>query len=258
MTVLIGTSGWQYPHWRERFYPTGVPQSGWLEYYSQRFATVEVNNAFYRLPETRTFEDWRSRTPRDFVMAVKASRYITHIKRLKDPAEPVKRLLERSRGLGAKLGPVLLQLPPNLRIDLAALEDVLGQFPNDVRVAVEPRHGSWFETDETQAVLSRHGAALCLSDTPDRRTPNWRTASWGYVRFHAGRAAPAPCYGRKALRTWAERFAQMWPESASIYAYFNNDELGCAVRDARIFAQEVEKAGLTSSRVPRAREVWVG
>lgn len=256
--MLIGTSGWQYPHWRGRFYPSAVRQGRWLEHYAARFATVEVNNAFYRLPETKTFEDWRNRTPGDFVMAVKASRYITHIKRLREPAEPVKRLLERSRGLGAKLGPVLLQLPPNLRIDLPALEEVLDQFPKEVRVAVEPRHHSWFETDDTRRVLSRHGAALCLSDTPERRSPHWRTASWGYVRFHAGRARPVPCYGRKALRTWAERLADMWPRSARIYAYFNNDESACAVRDACIFAREVEKAGLTPSRVPQAREISVG
>ena len=127
------------------------------------------------------------------MIAVKASRYITHIKRLKDPAEPVKRLLERSRGLGAKLGPVLLQLPPNLRVDLGALEEALGQFPDHVRVTVEPRHASWFETDDTRRVLERHRAALCLSDSPDRRSPRWRTASWGYLRFLAGRASPGPC-----------------------------------------------------------------
>lgn len=256
--MLVGTSGWQYSHWRGRFYPSGVPQARWLEHYSARFATVEVNNSFYRLPEIKTFEDWRNRTPNDFVMAVKASRYITHIKRLRGPAEPVKRLVERSRGLGAKLGPVLLQLPPNLPVDLPALEEVLDQFPEDVRVAVEPRHRSWFETDDTQSVLSRHRAALCLSDSPESRTPYWRTASWGYVRFHAGRARPAPCYGRTALRTWAERLAEMWPESATIYAYFNNDELGCAIRDARIFSLAVERAGLEPSRVPGAHEISIG
>jgi len=258
VSVLIGTSGWQYPHWRNRFYPTGVPQARWLEHYAARFATVELNNAFYRLPESQTFEAWRSRTPEDFVMAVKASRYITHIKRLRDPAEPVKRLLERSRGLGPKLGPVLLQLPPNLGVDIPALEDVLEQFPADVKVAVEPRHRSWFETDDTHSALSRHGAALCLSDSPERKTPHWRTASWGYVRFHAGKALPHPCYGRAALRTWAERLAEMWPRSANVYVYFNNDESGCALRDARVFAREIEKAGLVPTRVPAARDVSVG
>jgi len=254
--VLIGTSGWQYPHWRERFYPTGLPQARWLEHYAARFATVELNSAFYRLPEPSTFEAWRTRTPEDFVIALKASRYITHIKRLRDPVEPVRRLLERARGLRSKLGPVLLQLPPNLRADLEALEQVLEQFPDDVRVAVEPRHESWFEVD-TPTVLMRHGAALCLSDSPGRKTPHWRTTSWGYLRLHAGRAYPQPCYGRTALRSWAERLAAMWPKSATIYVYFNNDECGCAIRDARRFAGAVERAGLSPSRVPPARDIRI-
>jgi uncharacterized protein YecE (DUF72 family) len=255
--VFIGTSGWQYPHWRQRFYPSGVPQARWLEHYSARFATVEVNNAFYRLPESGTFEDWKRRTPEDFVVTLKASRYITHVKRLREPEEPVKRLLERSRHLGPKLGPILLQLPPNLRSDLKALEEVLAQFPDDVRVAVEPRHESWFEVD-TPGVLARHGAAFCLSDSPERKTPHWRTATWGYLRLHAGRADPRPCYGRSALRSWAERLAEMWPTSANVYVYFNNDACGCAVRDAQRFAGAARRVGLTPTRVPRAHEVSVG
>jgi uncharacterized protein YecE (DUF72 family) len=253
---LIGTSGWQYPHWRERFYPPGVPQARWLEHYSARFSTVEVNNAFYRLPESDTFANWKRRTPEDFVLAVKASRYITHIKRLREPAEPVKRLLDRCGRLGPKLGPILLQLPPNLRADLAALEDVLVQFPNRIHVAVEPRHESWFEVD-TPGLLARHGAAFCLTDKAGHTTPDWRTAGWGYLRMHAGQAQPDPCYDRRALQSWAERLAEMWPESATIYVYFNNDGRGCAVRDALRFAKAVEKAGLTPTRVPRAREVSV-
>ena len=191
MPVLIGTSGWQYPHWRGRFYPAGVPQARWLEHYSGRFSTVEVNNAFYRLPESGTFEDWASRTPEDFVLALKASRYITHVKRLKEPAEPVRRLLDRCRHLGPKLGPILLQLPPNLRADLDSLEQVLSRFPTGVRVAVEPRHQSWFEVD-TPGLLSRYGTAFCLTDNDGRRSPEWRTAEWGYLRMHAGRAARTP------------------------------------------------------------------
>jgi len=254
--VLIGTSGWQYPHWRERFYPSGLPQARWLEHYSARFSTVEVNNTFYRLPEPGTFEDWGAKTPEDFVLAVKASRYITHIKRLKEPVEPVKRLLDSTRHLGPKLGPILLQLPPNLHADLEDLEHVLVQFPDEIRVAVEPRHQSWFEVD-TPGLLARHGAAFCLADNAGRRTPDWRTADWGYLRMHAGRAHPNPCYGRGALQSWAKRLAEMWPASATIYVYFNNDECGCALRDAQRFATAVERAGLTPSRVAPAREISV-
>ena len=257
MAVLIGTSGWQYPHWRRSFYPAQVAQAHWLEHYAARFRTVEVNNAFYRLPEKSTFESWRTRTPDDFVVTVKASRYLTHIKRLREPAEPVKRLMERARGLGPKLGPVLLQLPPNLRVDLDALEEALVQFPRDVRVAVEPRHESWFEP-ATRKLLESRGAAFCLTDRLGGRPPFWRTADWGYLRMHEGRATPSPCYGRSALRTWAKRLAQLWPARATLYVYFNNDERACALRDARLFALAVKSAGLHPTRVPEPSDISVG
>jgi uncharacterized protein YecE (DUF72 family) len=256
MVVFVGTSGWQYRHWRGRFYPQGVPQARWLEHYAARFRTVEVNNAFYRLPEVRTFEDWRDRTPGDFVMAVKASRYLTHIRRLRAPSEPVSLLLDRARHLGPKLGPVLLQLPANFRADPTALDDTLAQFPSSVRVAFEPRHESW-HTDAVADVLCRRGAAFCLSDTPERRAPLWRTADWGYVRFHRGRARPSPCYGRAALRSWAERLAELFGQGADVFAYFNNDECACALRDARLFALALSRVGLEPTRVPAGRDVRV-
>jgi uncharacterized protein YecE (DUF72 family) len=256
LPVLVGTSGWQYAHWKARFYPTTLPQKAWLEHYSERFGTVEVNNAFYRLPEKKTFEDWRNRTPPDFVLAVKASRYLTHIKRLREPAEPVKRLLERASGLKEKLGPILLQLPPNLRVDLAALEETLSQFPSRVRVAFEPRHDSWF-CDDTAAILAEHGAALCLTDIRGKKSPLWRTADWGYLRMHAGRASPQPCYGRRALETWSRTLAKLWDQTSDLYVYFNNDERACALDDSRMFAMALAKVGLEPSRVPDADEVSV-
>jgi uncharacterized protein YecE (DUF72 family) len=254
VTLWIGTSGWQYQHWRGAFYPKEVPQARWLEYYAERFDTVEVNNAFYRLPEAATFAEWARRTPDGFVAAIKASRYLTHIKRLREPEEPVNRLMERAQKLGAKLGPVLLQLPGTLRADTVLLNEALACFPKSVRVAFEPRHATWF-TDDTAQVLARHDAALCLADTPARRSPLWRTAGWGYLRFHEGRARPHPCYGKAALQSWAERVAELWPASADVFAYFNNDARACALRDARWFAAAGERAGLRPTRVPGAREV---
>ncbi|MFC5800613.1 DUF72 domain-containing protein [Streptomyces formicae] len=246
MPVLIGTSGWQYKDWRGVLYPEERPQRLWLEEYADHFATVENNNAFYRLPERRTFTDWRERTPSGFVMAVKASRYLTHIKRLRDPEEPVRRLMSHAEGLGERLGPVLLQLPPNLRCDTAALDAVLACFPARVRVAVEPRHDSWW-TDEAEDVLRKRGAALCWADRGSRPvTPLWRTADWGYVRFHAGRAEPWPRYGRQALTTWAGRIADAWPDRADVFAYFNNDPGGAAVRDADAFTRAVMEKGRTA------------
>ena len=186
MPVLVGTSGWQYRHWRDAFYPPDVPQRQWLEYYAGKFGTVENNGTFYRLPARDTFAGWRDRTPDDFVMAVKASRYLTHVRRLRDPAEPVRRMLDAFQGLGGKLGPVLLQLPPTLSADPALLDDCLARFPADVRVAVEPRHPSWW-TNAVRAVLTARGAALCWADRRGQPvTPMWRTAGWGYVRFHEG------------------------------------------------------------------------
>ena len=256
MPVWIGTSGWQYRDWRGPFYPQELRQASWLEHYANRFRVVEVNNAFYRLPEASTFASWAERTPDDFVVVVKASRYLTHIRRLREPAEAVDRLLERARHLGPKLGPVLLQLPPTLAADHTALGETLACFPGDLRVAVEFRHESWF-TEETRVLLGKHDAAFCLADSPKRRTPEWRTASWGYVRLHEGRSSPRPCYGRAALAGWAGRLAGLFAPEEDVYAFFNNDPRGCAVRDAQRFAGAVERAGLVPTRVPSAREVAV-
>ncbi|GGU88723.1 histidine kinase [Streptomyces litmocidini] len=248
MSVYIGTSGWQYRDWRGVLYPEGLPQRLWLEEYARSFATVENNNAFYRLPERHTFAAWRERTPDGFVMAVKASRFLTHVKRLKDPEEPVERLMGRAEALGDRLGPVLLQLPPTLRADAGLLDAVVACFPAGVRVAVEPRHDSWW-TEEIAGVLRDRGAALCWADRGSRPvTPLWRTADWGYVRFHEGRARPWPRYGRQALGAWADRIAAAWPEGADVFAFFNNDPGGAAVRDADFLARLVRSRGRTVVR----------
>ncbi|MFC9280426.1 DUF72 domain-containing protein [Streptomyces collinus] len=250
MTLFVGTSGWQYKDWRDVVYPAGVPTRLWLEEYTRLFATVEINNAFYRLPSRENFTAWRDRVPPDFVVAVKASRYLTHIKRLKEPAEPVDRLMTHAAGLGDRLGPVLLQLPPNLRADAALLDDCLARFPRGTRVAVEPRHDSWW-TPRVRAVLEARGAALCWADVLARPvSPLWRTADWGYVRFHQGRAQPWPRYGRRSLETWVDRVATTWSDTADVYAYFNNDPGGAAVADAVTFARAARRADRTVSRTP--------
>ena len=252
MPVYVGTSGWQYRHWREVFYPKGLPQKAWLEHYTRFFTTVEVNNAFYQLPKESTFAAWAERTPDDFVVGVKASRYLTHIRRLREPAEPVALFLERAGHLGSKLGPVLLQLPPTLKAAPDLLDDTLSRFPSHVKVAVEPRHASWWN-DEVRAVLERRSAALCLADRGSKPvTPLWRTVGWGYLRMHQGRATPSPCYGRTALESWAHRLAESFAPADSVYVFFNNDPGGCAVRDARWFAAAAKRAGLQPTRVPPA------
>ena len=240
MALLIGTSGWEYRDLRGSFYPAGVPASRWLEYYATRFPTVENNGTFYRLAKQETFADWRSRTADGFVMAIKASRYLTHIRRLRDPAEPVARLLSAAAGLGDRLGPVLLQLPPTMQADPPLLAACLAEFATaarglnlaEPRICVEFRHQTW-ETDEVRQILTSHNAALCWSDRLGRPLgPLWRTADWGYLRFHEGAATPWPRYGKQSLSTWLDRITQTWPATAEVFAYFNNDQNAAAPADA--------------------------
>ena len=248
MAVIIGTSGWQYRDWRGAFYPPKLAQRRWLEHYAEHFATVESNNAFYRLPEFDTFVAWRDRTPADFRWAVKASRFLTHIKRLREPEEPVGRLMGRAAGLGTKLDATLLQLPPTLKVDADLLRDCLAQFPGGARVAVEPRHESWW-TDEIRALLERYGAALCWADREEKPiAPLWRTTDWGYLRLHTG--AEGWGYRPETLQLWADRLAATWTAEEDVLVYFNNDPGCAAVRDAVVFADCVRRAGGTPTRVP--------
>ena len=177
-------------------------------------------------------------------MGVKMSRYLTHIKRLREPAEPVARFLGRAEALGDKLGPVLLQLPPTMRVDVAALDETLGLFPRHVRVAVEPRHESWWIPD-VRAVLERHGAALSWADRKGRPvTPLWDTTDFGYLRLHEGGAQPWPRYGRSALASWLDRITR------PTWVYFNNDPGGAAVIDACAFAAMARRRGFDVTRTP--------
>jgi uncharacterized protein YecE (DUF72 family) len=162
--------------------------------------------------------------------------------------------MERAAGLGAKLGPILLQFPPTLRGDPPALDAALAAFPKGTKVAVEPRHSSWF-SEETRAVLEERGAALCLADGGPIKFPEWRTTSWGYVRFHRGRAQPESCYGPGALQAWARRLAEVWQASDDVFVYFNNDLHGCALLNAATFAGAVRRAGLSPSAVPSRRQL---
>jgi uncharacterized protein YecE (DUF72 family) len=244
--LRIGTSGWQYADWRGSFYPGDAPSKEWLERYADHFTTVEVNNSFYRLPARETFERWaRTATGRSphFAFAVKASRFLTHVKRLREPAEPVARLVDAVRGLGPSLSVILLQLPPNLRCDTGRLDETLTRFPTGTRVAVEFRHESWF-VDAVYRVLRAHDSALCLADRRNRHSPIVRTADWCYVRLHEGRARPTPCYGRAALQSWIARIAREWGREADGYVYFNNDRGGCAPANARTFRDQAERAGV--------------
>ncbi len=250
MPVLVGTSGWQYRDWRGRFYPAKLPQRLWLEHHAAAFATTEVNNSFYRLPDREVFAQWRARTPADYVVTVKASRFLSHVKRLQEPEEPVARLMDRVAALGDRLGAVLLQLPPNLPSDPAALDRCLACFPAGTRVAVEPRHDSWWNPDLRDVLVARR-AALVWSDRDSRPVaPLWRTTDWGYLRLHHGGGEAFWPYDESVLREWTARLADTWDDDEDAYVYTNNDPGGAALRDAVVLARLVREGGRTATRVP--------
>jgi uncharacterized protein YecE (DUF72 family) len=226
--ILIGTSGWQYRHWRDVFYAKDVPQRRWLEYFSERFPGVEINNTFYMLPKEESFDRWREGSADDFLFIVKANRYITHIRRLKDAGDAVERFWERAVRLRPKLGPVLFQMPPNLQLDLDRLRGFLGVLPKGIEAAFEFRHPSW-ETEEVHRALDGAGRALVLADRPGARVPEVVTGGWSYIRFHQG-SRTGPWYSRSKLRRWADRIAAM--EARDVYVFFNNDPEGAAIEDA--------------------------
>jgi uncharacterized protein YecE (DUF72 family) len=241
--VLIGTSGWQYDSWRGRFYPPGVPKRAWLRFFAEHFPTVEVNNSFYMLPKPSSFERWRDETPDGFVITVKANRYITHIRRLRECRDAVQAFWERARLLGPKLGPVLFQLPPRFAADAELLRAFLGVLPDGIRPAFEFRDRSW-ERDDVYELLDDAGAAFVLADRPGARVPDVVAGGWSYVRFHQGRPGIAD-YPREKLRRWAARIAGM--PARETFVYFNNDPGGAAVRDAMTLTAMLREATARAS-----------
>lgn len=260
MPIWIGTSGWQYRHWRGGLYPVGVPTARWFDRYAESFDTVELNVTFYRQPAPSVFESWARRAPDGFLFAVKASRFLTHILRLREPQDSVDRLLEGASRLGKHLGPVLIQLPPDMPIEVERLAETLDAFPKDVRIAVEPRHRSWF-VEPVLEVLRRRDAALCWAHryrALNPTDPAWATASWGYVRFHHGTASPRGCYGERSLASWLEHVRGAWRPEQDVFAYWNNDFRGCAPRDAGTFARLALDAGVPVTRAPEPDALPVG
>jgi uncharacterized protein YecE (DUF72 family) len=236
--VLIGTSGWQYDSWGGVFYPPDVPKRAWLRYFAGRFPTVEVNNSFYMLPKQSSFERWRDETPDGFVITVKASRYITHVRRLRDCRDALRSFWGRARLLGPKLGPVLFQLPPRFSADPGLLRGFLEVLPDGVRPAFEFRDRAWERSDVFE-LLDRAGAAFVLADRPGARVPDVVTGGWSYVRFHQGRPGTAD-YPREKLRRWGARIAGM--PAGETFVYFNNDPGGAAVRDAMTLTAMLREA----------------
>jgi uncharacterized protein YecE (DUF72 family) len=229
--VRVGCSGWNYPDWRERVYPKGLPPSKWLEHYATLFDSVEVNNTFYRLPRVEAVARWVEQSPQGFVFAVKASRYLTHVKRLRELGAGVDRFYAHIEPLARsqKMGPVLWQLPRTFKRDDERLAGALEALPPGQH-CFEFRHESWF-VDETYELLRRHNAALVIGDHPQRPFQTHElTADWTFVRFHYGHRGRNGNYSDRELEEWAARIAD-WRRRADVYAYFNNDWMGYAVRN---------------------------
>jgi uncharacterized protein YecE (DUF72 family) len=246
LELRIGCSGWNYKSWKGRFYPVALPPARWLQHYASVFDTVEINNTFYRLPEGSTFASWRAQMPEGFLATVKASRYLTHMKRLRDPAEPVQRLFARAAELGPRLGPVLYQLPANFHADIGRLRDFLAVLPRThpqtgrpMTHVMEFRHRSWY-TDEVFRLLEGFGVALCLHDKAGSEVMEPSVGPAIYVRFHGTSGRYHGSYGDSTLRLWARRLAGAWRAGQDVYAYFNNDPDAIATQNAQTLRHHLE------------------
>lgn len=236
-TLRIGTSGYQYDHWKGVFYPEDLPKTRWLAHYMGHFDTVEVNNTFYNLPAEKTFDAWHDAAPPGFRYALKFSRYGSHMKKLKDPQDSIGHFLARADRLKAYAGPILVQLPPRWHADPGRLRAFLEAAPRRYRWAVEMREPSWL-SDEIYGVLEDHDAALCIHDMLADH-PRRLTADWTYVRFHGDHYQGS--YSEAELEDWAGRIRGWLGDGIDVHAYFNNDEEGHAVRNALDLRERVTR-----------------
>jgi uncharacterized protein YecE (DUF72 family) len=229
--IHVGTSGWHYDHWKGPFYPDEVTGGDRLEYYAKRFRTVEVNSSFYRLPEVRTLRRWRETVPRGFAFSVKASRYITHVKKLKDPGDTLPPLLNRIESLEDSLGPVLFQLQPSWKCDHERLGSFLGALPRDFRYVFEFRNPDWFN-ERTLELLSQRGAAFCIFEIGDVESPRRITSEFTYIRLHGPGKPYQGSYTTGALSGWADAFSSWAGGGTEVFCYFDNDDSGYAALNA--------------------------
>lgn len=244
--IRIGTSGFHYKHWKGPFYPAKTPDSKLLDYYIQHFDTVELNNSFYRLPTAEAFDNWRNATPANFVFAVKASRFITHNKKLKDPENAIDNLLPRAAHLGPKLGPVLFQLPPHWRVNAERLTALLEILPSDLRYAFEFRELSWI-TPQINEILEKFNAAFCIYELAGYQSPIHVTANYTYIRLHGpGAGKYQGNYSNEQLQTWARRIESWSTKLKAIYVYFDNDQFGYAAANGLLL-----KTMITGGKIER-------
>jgi len=231
LQYYIGTSGWHYDHWQHRFYPEKLPKVKWLEFYASHFTTVELNNSFYRLPSEAAFTTWYDSSPTNFTFAVKVSRFITHIKRLKNSEEAVDKFITRAKILEEKLGPLLYQLPPNMPRNDEVLESFLSSLPQGMKHVIEFRHQSWLK-EKVFEILHKYDIGLCVFDMPSFSCPLVTTADFVYIRFHGSTWLYFSCYSDEELADWAKRLANLAANLKAVYIYFNNDAEAFAERNA--------------------------
>jgi uncharacterized protein YecE (DUF72 family) len=229
--VFVGTSGWHYPHWKGAFYPPNLPASRMLDYYAEHLRTVELNNTFYRLPTESAVDGWRDSTPAGFCFAVKGSRYLTHMKKLKDAEPGIARFFERVARLGRKFGPVIFQLPPSWEVDAPRLDAFLSALPKRRRYAFELRNPTW-HTAEILRILRRHNAAFCIFEISGQFSGLHLTANFSYMRLHGPGGAYQGSYPEETLRDWRRRITEWRKELRAVYVYFDNDQAGYAVENA--------------------------
>lgn len=228
--VHIGTSGFSYNHWKENFYPKGLSSSKWLNYYSQAFSTVELNTTFYHLPLVSTVKNWHAQVSDDFLFSIKASRYLTHQKRLHDCKESINLFYQRIQDLHPKIGPILFQLPPSFKADKELLSEFIKNLKHSYLHVLEFRDESWF-VDEIYELLKKHGIALCITDLNGKLSPEEFTTHFTYIRLHGPKKAYQGSYGTK-LKEWKSKI-EKWSTKTSIFCYFDNDEKGYAIEDAK-------------------------
>jgi len=230
-SIHIGTSGWHYKHWKGHFYPEDLNYRDWLEFYAKQLRTVEINNTFYQLPEKKTLEKWRDTVSSPFIFSVKSSRYITHIKKLRDPDQGFESFFPRIEVLGDKLGPILFQLPPRWHFDLERLKSFLQALPQNFRYTFEFRDSSWWR-EEVYDALKNHGAAFCIFELAGQLSPKQVTADFVYVRLHGPGDAYQGKYDNRTLAGWANAFSTWENQGKESFCYFDNDEKGYAAQNA--------------------------
>jgi uncharacterized protein YecE (DUF72 family) len=236
----IGTSGWHYDDWQGRFYPEKLPKSQWLEYYAGNFPTVELNNTFYRLPSEKAVSNWNNNVPSGFIFAVKVSRFITHVKKLRDTGEAIASFMSRIKGLQEKLGPLLYQLPPGMHRNDEILEDFLSSLPTGFRHVIEFRHESWL-TDRIFEILRKHDSGFCVFDMPGLACPVLATADFAYIRFHGHDNLYSSCYTDEELNNWSKNIVELSQDLETVYIYFNNDVAGYALKNAVTLGDYIER-----------------